>query len=90
MSKVLTRSAKTAQAYMLCSLFIWKKKFNEKDPSGHPVLGEAPNYKGVPSLFKPFLRRTVITKDINLETAFTKFISLQLLGLERSPSLGEF
>ena len=77
-SKALIRSTKTTQEIISCSLRIWSNVFNEKEPSGHPVSGEAPNCTGVPSIFRICWSRKVMTK----------LIPLQLFGSERFPFLG--
>ena len=62
----------------------------ENDPSGQPVLGVDPNYVGIPSMFSTDCNLLVITIDLTFDVTSNKFITLQLLGLVRSPFFVRF
>ena len=61
----------------------------KKEPPGHPILGDAPNCKGVPCFFKAIWSLILRIIDINFETTSSKLIPLQfILGFEVSPFFG--
>ena len=79
------RSTNTTHEFMLYSLRNWRRDLSKKGPSGHPVLGEAPNLTGVASDFKMYCRRDLITNDIIFDTTFKRSIPLQLFELDKLP-----
>ena len=87
-SNSFIRSANTTHVFISCSFVICNKERRENETLGQPVLGEAPNCKGVPILSRTNYKREVITKDIILDITSKRLIPLQLLGLAKYPFFG--